>query len=274
LPQAVLAAVTPQGESERQTIVQTGGANSAAPPPPRPPEEHPLLAALRCYRDKQPDKARDRLQTFDPSTRELLERLLPLVVSFSERKLDKIPPGELSAFVQRFEALAEMLRPRAGLEITEVRFCRTIRRFGDYDPLPADHAFQAGAGDRPGDFVQVYVELRNFTCRKNGPFYETALASSLTIRDANQRVVHPVDRPAQVDRLLSRRLDCFLNCHFYVPPFLPAGEYKLVIEVKDVTGLPERVKVHDQHVATWEVPFRVASPAYASGTWDNADAAP
>ncbi|HKB35503.1 MAG TPA: hypothetical protein VKD72_03555 [Gemmataceae bacterium] len=262
--------------SQTQTIVQTGGRPDRPPAPP--PEEHPVLAAWRCYRDRQPDKARDRLKDFDPSTRELLERLLPLVVSLSERKLDRIPPGELSALVRRFEALAEMLRPRAGLEITEVRFCRTIRRFGDYDPLPADHAFQAGAGDRPGDFVQVYVELRNFTCRKNGPFYETALASSLTIRDAKGALVcrlgEPLGRPAQVDRLLSRRLDCFLNCHFYVPPNLPAGEYKLVIEVKDVTGLPEGVKAHDSHVATWEVPFRIASPAYASGTWNNADAVP
>lgn len=158
-----------------------------------------------------------------------------------------------------------------------MRFCRRIRRFGDYDPLPADHAFQAGAGDRPGDFVQVYVELRNFTCCKHGPFYETALASSVTIRDANHVLVcklgEPLGQPAQVDRLLSRRLDCFLNCHFYVPVGLPPGEYQLAIQVKDVTGLPEGARVPVQHVAEQVVPFRVSSPAYAGGTWANTDGA-
>jgi len=249
-----------------------------APVKPRPPEEPSLLAALRCYREGRKDEARKHLQKFDPSTREVLERLLLLAVRISNVNLDMVPPRELSVFLQQFDVLAQLIRPRAGLEITEVRFCQRIRRFGDYDPLPADHAFQAGTGDRPGDFVQVYVELRNFTCRKNGPFYETALASSLTIRDAKGALIcrlgEPLGRPAQVDRLLSRRQDCFLNCHFYVPPNLPPGEYKLVIEVKDVTGLPEGVRVHDHHVATWEVPFRIASPAYASGTWNNADAVP
>jgi len=242
-----------------------------APVKPRPPEEPSLLAALRCYREGRKDEARKHLQKFDPSTREVLERLLLLAVRISNVNLDMVPPRELSVFLQQFDVLAQLIRPRAGLEITEVRFCQRIRRFGDYDPLPADHTFQAGAGDRPGDFVQVYVELRNFTCCKHGPFYETALASSVTIRDPNQQIVCRVGRPAQVDRLLSRRLDCFLNCHFYVPPGLPPGEYQLTIEVKDVTGLPDAARVPAQHVAKQVVPFRVSSPVYASGTWENAD---
>src|SRR5207253_4072829 len=97
------------------------------------------------------------------------------------------------------------------------------------------------------------------------------LASSVTIRDAKQRIVCRVGRPAQVDRLLSRRLDCFLNCHFYVPPALPPGEYRLAIEVKDVTGLPDGARAPAQHVAEQVVPFRVSSPAYVSGTWENTD---
>jgi hypothetical protein len=231
------------------------------------------VAALRCYREGRNDEARKHLQSFDPSTRPLLDRLLLLAVRVSNLNLDNVPPRQLSAFLQEFDALSQFIRPRAGLEITKVRLCRRIRRFGDYDPLPIDHPFQAGAGDRPGDFVQVYVELRNFTCCKHGPFYETALASSVTIRDANQRIIRPVGRKAQVDRLLSHRLDCFLNCHFCVPPDLPPGEYQLAIEVKDVTGLPEGVPIPGRHVAEQVVPFRVSSPAYAGGAWEHIDGA-
>ena len=259
------------GGIESQAIVQAD-VRGASIPPPRPPEEPPLLAALRCYREGRKDEAHRHLQKFAPSTRELLDCLLAMAVRLSNVNLDKVPPRELSALVQEFDALAQIVRPRAGLEITEVRFCQRIHRFGDYDPLPVDHAFQSGAGDRPGDFVQVYVELRNFTCLKRGPFYETALASSVTIRDANQRVF-TIGRPAQVDRLLSRRLDCFLNCHFYVPPGLPAGEYKLVVEVKDVTGLPDEHRVPAQRVAERVVPFRISGPAYASRRWDSTDGA-
>ena len=60
-------------------------------------------------------------------------------------------------------AVAGRGQQRAALDIEKICFCREIKTFGVYDPWPEDHAFQAGVEDRPGELVQVYVELRNFT---------------------------------------------------------------------------------------------------------------
>src|SRR5207248_1352155 len=125
--------------------------------------------------------------------------------------------------LERLGMLAEALRPRSALEITELRFCSRISRWGDYDDLPPDHAFRAGADGRPGDYVQVYVELRNLTSQKKGDFHETRLASSLKIFAAGDPArQHPVCRlgmETQVDRSRhSPRQDWFLSCHFYIPP--------------------------------------------------------
>ncbi|MBI1913175.1 MAG: hypothetical protein HYS12_00195 [Planctomycetes bacterium] len=79
----------PAGGSELQAVVHEDARPKRAPTHPPEPA---LLAALRCYREGQKDEARKHLQTFDPSTRELLERLLLLAVRVSNVNLDKVPP--------------------------------------------------------------------------------------------------------------------------------------------------------------------------------------
>src|SRR5262249_62346976 len=97
------------------------------------------------------DKARDRLKDFDPSTRELLERLLPLVVSLSERKLDRIPPGELSALVRRLARFVLTSRPRPGMETQQACCYRMGLRLARYFHMLADKDFNPAAGRFPFD---------------------------------------------------------------------------------------------------------------------------
>src|SRR5262249_11346815 len=132
--------------------------------------------------------------------------------------------------LQSFEDLEEPLRPRAALTISKARFCKWIEKYGDYDPLPDDHQFRAG------DPVQLYVELRNFTCARQGPVYLTRLASTLAILDADGTVAwfqdcHDRDRP---ERSHTPWRDYFRNYSFYVPEKIPPGLYTLRIHVTDV----------------------------------------
>ena len=255
-------------------------------PAPRP---EPLLEALRAYREKRPAEALDFLKPYDPTTRELLTLLLPLAVRFSEITFDRIPPRELAAVLDQLDAFAQVLRPRAArpaLAVDKMCFCRNIAGFGDYDPLPEGHAFHAAAEGRAGEFVQFYVELRNFTSRKNGPFHETALARTLTIYDyergqgrdartpAEPHVVWKQRHLAKVEHSRSPRQDCFLNCFFNVPPRLPIGDYTLEVDIEDITDLPAGVPIPASRVARLKVPFRVCAPRPAAGLLSSAGPGP
>jgi hypothetical protein len=242
---------------------------SVAPDPVRPepglaPE--PLFDALRCYRNGRPDEALKRLNGYHTTTREMLATLLPLAVRLSERGADRTVPRELlPSLLDQLEQLTALLRARAALAITEGCFCRSIHRFGEFDPWPADHAFRVGAAGRWGEYVQVYVELQNFSCQKKGDFYETALAATFIIRDRDTREEKVrLGKAVEIDRRRSRPHDCFLNCHFYVPPNIPPGPYLLEIEVRDVTGLASGQKVPGHRIAHRTLDLQLQSDRYVS----------
>ena len=239
---------------------------AVAKSPPPAPREEPLLSALRFFRQQKPGEALDVLRKYDPATRELLALLLPLVVHVSEFRLDKERPLDLAAALQRIDALTQGLRPKAALTAEKSCFCRSIRAFGDYEPLPDEHVFSYG------DLVEIYVELRNLTARHNGPRYETVLTRTIEIYDyqqgrsvgANKQVRPPVliRLPVQVNRSRSPRQDWYVNCPFSVPPHLPVGRYYLKILVQDVTNLPRGVEVPRERTVKLEnIPFHVAPRA-------------
>jgi hypothetical protein len=225
----------------------------------KPKPEDPLVAVVRCYREDRAAEAQERLKAFDPGTREVLSVLLPILVSLAEPGKAGDPPRVCSTLLEHLEKLTQALRPRAALEVEKMCFCRSIERFGVFDPLPTNHVFQGGGEGRPGDLVQVYVELRNFADAKNGTAHDTKLACTLLIRDEQNHVVWRQDRPAQVERSSSPRHDGYLPCHFYVPPHLPVGDYTLWIVVKDLTSCPgEEAPPH--RTARRSLDFRVRGP--------------
>jgi hypothetical protein len=144
--------------------------------------------------------------------------------------------------------------------LEKVCFCRQIDNFGKYEPLPPDHPFRAGCGDRPGEFVQVYVELKNVTSRPCGPVYETALSSTLEIFNAQKEQVW-LWRPAGVERSQSPRQDYFINFQFPMPR-LPQGLYTLRITVRDDAAPPGG---RAPRTATCSLDFQVAVGAAVRG---------
>jgi hypothetical protein len=209
----------------------------AAAPAPAPPPEAPLVTALRCVLEKHPAEALPLLQRYDKADQELLLAILPLAARVGEGGLERISPEEMAGIVDQLHALAVALRPRAALALDKMCFCRKIDNFGQYEPLAEGHTFQAGSGERPGEFVQVYVEVKNFTSRPAGAVYETALSSELAIFNAQKERVWVWKSPRAVERSQSPRQDYFINFQFPMPR-LPQGLYTLRITVHDEAAGP------------------------------------
>src|SRR5262249_5213035 len=153
-------------------------------------------------------------------------------------------------------------RTKCGLSINKMVFCKSITGFANYEPLPDDHAFLARTDKRPGDLVQLYVELRNFASKevKDGEFL-TKLTCSLELKDTNGYKVwsHTLDKNGTTNRRSACVNDYHGNFSFYVPA-LPAGTYQLSILVVDET-IPEH-----QRVARRSQVFRVTPVANAAST--------
>jgi hypothetical protein len=224
--------------------------NPPSPPdlPPAPPEpaamhvekappDPQLVAALRCLLEKRSADALALLQNYDGPSRELLLTLLPLTARVGDGGLEHATPQETAVVLEQLRLLETVLRPRAALTLDKVCFCRKINGFGDCEPWPENHVFQAGADGVRGERMQVYVEVRNFTSRLHGAMYETSLAGQVEIRDFANKLVSPVSRidfPAYVDRSQTPRQDYFINFQFHLPSPMPAGRYTLRVLVKDV----------------------------------------
>jgi hypothetical protein len=232
---------------------------SAATPEP------PAILALRGHLGGDEKAVREALQDLDETDRKALSILLPVVASIGQGELAK----ELPTVLQQLELLADSLRVRAPLTLGKVCFCRGIEGYGVYDPVATSAdgipVFLSGADGRPGERVQVYVELRNFTTRKVGAYYETRLAGTLEIISevAGQRVsagqaAVRINRPAQADQSLSPRQDYFLNFQFNIPPRLPPGVYTLRVKVRD--ELAPQGKPQADADAGPEPKFRVEAP--------------
>jgi hypothetical protein len=231
----------------------------AVKPPPPPPDE-PLLAALRLYRKQQPARALDQLRKYDPPTRELLALLLPLAARVSDIPLAKARAQELAVTLKPIDALIQELRSKAALTIDEKScFCRRIKTFGEYEPLPEEPVF------RYGDPVQVYIELHNLTTRPNGPLHETILTKTVRINGSQpipaggqpHRPDVLLQLPVQVNQSRIPRHDWYLNCSFYLPPNLPVGTYTLEIDIQDVTELARGAKVPKERKASRALTFHV-----------------
>jgi hypothetical protein len=196
---------------------------------PKPAEAEPLLEALLCFLKRHPEQALTHLNGYNQLNQDLLLCLLPLAVFLTEGSLDQANPQEIGHVVDQLNSLLLPLRARAPLVVDKMHFCKTIHGHGRYDPLPHDHKF------RPGELVQVYVELRNMACEQQDRLYVSHLSSSMEVRDVQKRVVWRQDFPedhCRPDRSRSLRQDYFSNFRFCVPE-IPPGWYTLWIRISE-----------------------------------------
>lgn len=264
-PAEAAAPKPPAGKPSGDEPTKRPAAPVAATPELAPrKEDPPLLAALRCALEKHPDEARQLLAKHDKSDPKLLFALVQLTAGLGAGELEKLPPAEMAATLEQLHTLAASLKKHAPLTLENMLLCRHIEGFGRYETLPADYRFQAAAEGCPGERVQVYVEVRNFSARPRDGQFATALDSVLEVRDAQRRKVAVMKLGECQDVSRTPRHDYFLNFQFHVPPQLSPGLYTLWVTVKDTTDGPVNGDGADSRVARRSLDFQVRPRADSS----------
>jgi hypothetical protein len=206
--------------------------------PPEPPEapEEALLAALRYFLDNKADKAVEVLKKYDKANQDLLLRLLPVLVEMTHN-LREAQPNVFTQLADNLERAREPLVPRAELLIDNMAYCERIQDFGRYVPLEQVHVFHPSTHERPGDLVQVYVEVTNLSSvqRPGSRCFETRVESTVDIRAVNDKHLgwhYDFNDKTRVIVSQTQRHDFYNNYSFYVPN-IPAGRYILTIHITD-----------------------------------------
>jgi hypothetical protein len=220
-----------------------------------PGTREPLVEALQCVLDNRHNEALQLLRKYDQPTQEVFLCLLPILGRMTQKSIDQMSPSEVAVLGELLHSLSVTLRPHSQLVIDKASFCEWITSFGLYKPVPEGHAFLGSTPHRPGELVQLYVELRNFASEFKNGSYATRLSSSVEIRDqkGDQVWLFRFDDGKQPIRSRTLLHDYFNNYCFYVPNNLPAGTYQLIIQVSDET------RAGEPRTASKTLEFRVTS---------------
>lgn len=222
----------------------------------------PLALVLHHMLVGEHNKAIQILKTYDDATQEFVLRVMPPLTLFAKKSIDKMSAQEWSVLKDHIEGLRELLRDRCELLVTKMVYCKRVNGFADFESLPENHAFLAKTSSRPGDLVQLYIELKNFASKqtKEGD-YLTKLACSLELKDMHGEKVwsHTFDKNETTHRRSACVNDYHGNFSFYAPA-LPAGTYQLTIQVVDQT-IPDH-----QRVARKSQVFRVTPVANSTSS--------
>ena len=228
-PAPVIPATAPK------TVVPAG--HDTAVPAVKAVKRSPLVEALQCMLDDRHQEALQHLQAYDPETQEFFLGVLPTLTLFTKKRLQELSTQEVAVLYDQFQSSMVKLRPRTELLIEKMCFCEKVSGFGVYQPRAA-RPFLASTPSRPGDQVQVYLELKNFASEKAASgLFETRLKVSGEILDADGKPVAPAlvwmtgEEPL---RSRTRLHDYYNSYVFYVPVVAP-GNYQLVLRVVDLT---------------------------------------
>jgi hypothetical protein len=242
---------------QRLKAAQPAPAPQAVAPPPEP-----LVVALAhlLKNDQEAATALNLLDRYDPATRDWFVRILPMLASLNKTPVANLPPEEVANMQEQLQWLLLALCARAPLVLDKMCYCEPEpdpeRRGGyRYRRLPNEHAFLARSGALPGEWVCIYVELRNLGTVRNGSFYETRLSSSVEIKENGVRM-HKRQFDARPLRSPDLSSDFYNTYSFYMPSGIPPGRYELTLEILDETTQPPRV-------VRKTLPFVVAAEALA-----------
>jgi hypothetical protein len=162
--------------------------------------------------------ARDGAAGSDEFTRELW--------SFRVRVLDGLAATEPTGRWVR--AAAEQLDEIGPFEITELRLCRKVKGFGDYEPLEPGSC-------RAGHGVIIYSEMAGVGHQGEGPLFHSRIASRVEILAAGGNDplwTQPLGTADDYCR--RRRRDFCVNYRITLPDTLAPGAYQLRLLQEDL----------------------------------------
>ena len=214
------------------------------PPPPVAPAQFvaepkdPLIRAIELLQQNKFEEAVRQLQAYDPRTQEFLQRTLPILMRITDKKYDSLAPTEIAVLSDQLSSLQTMLRQRAELAISKVAFCEWIKGYAVYKPVSDRHEFFAANSDRPGEMVQLYVEIKNFSSIAAPNGFEANLSASVEITDEKgQRKWSHRFRSEELKLVSRTRLnDYYHSFSFYLDPCLTPGLYHVTLTMVDETN--------------------------------------
>jgi hypothetical protein len=221
------------------------------------PVDPPLVAAVRALIEGHPEAVAEHLRGLDVPNQEFLIPLLPSVVRAGQVNWNQLDPNEAASLTGQFDRAKLMLAKRASLTIDKAVFCRSVKNFGHYDPIPV--ADGESATFKPSDITILYVEIGNApsepTSQNGVEGHLTRLACSLELRDSDGKIIELTDRAKrQVSSLQETKNDFsrsplrdYFMLFWFAAPSRP-GQYSVKFSVRDPVGGRE---------VSRRVPFRV-----------------
>lgn len=202
------------------------------PPPPDPP----VVSALREILAGR--SGSEYLRQLDPACYEPLTQLLPAVAKLSQVPPSQLDPKDAAQLLRQFDPTVAMVARRAPLRVEKAVFCRDVKGYGKYDPLPD------GIALRPKQMYILYFEVGNVPNEPTGvDGYATRLVCTAQVRDDAGRTVELIaEGGATGERVLQRSKvdfsrspvrDYYAVFWSYAPS--AAGTYSVTFEVRDPT---------------------------------------
>jgi hypothetical protein len=156
--------------------------------------------------------------------------LMSSMISARDRVPGMSEAGQAAEVLEDLDRVRQVLKKQAPLELGEVRFCTKVRRFGDYDPLPANRF-------RPGEQTTLYAEIRNFVSDQGDDgLYRVRLNVALSLERPDGTSISQESIPNVVDTCRRPREDFFLRVTFPIPGSAASGKYILKITFEDTTA--------------------------------------
>jgi hypothetical protein len=137
-------------------------------------------------------------------------------------------PSDDRARASAIRAAVEVLEEQAPLEITDLRLCRKVHGFGNYEALePSDF--------KPGRAAILYCEMAGVRYEPSDEVFRSRLASQVEIQTVKgEKTVwsHPLGTAE--DLCPRKRRDYFVNYRVSLPRTLAPGSYLLRMTQKDL----------------------------------------
>jgi hypothetical protein len=158
------------------------------------------------------------------------------------KALDDPPGADQGRKGDAVRSAVLVLEDKAPLEIVDLRLCRGIEKFGDFEPLEPPVR-------KAGEKIAVYCEVDGLRFEQTAAGFRTRLAGQIEIvPEGGGPPVYtkPLGTAEEICR--KRRRDYYVAYMLVLPKPLPPGDYRIRLTEKDLTS---------DHIATREVTFFV-----------------
>ena len=129
--------------------------------------------------------------------------------------------------------LADRLRSQGDLTISTAALCRSVQRFGVYEPMDPPRFI---AGGKENDAI-LYCEVANFSSQLNDrKLWETKLKQEATLFSETGLQVWSDKSDTVIDQSRNRLHDFFIADKVRLPSSLPVGRYLMKMTVTDLNA--------------------------------------